>query len=286
MHNSSYATIFTFFLLCFLLFDAYGQTVEEKVRFVEVANKRILASMSTREQQLESELGQLKTDESTVKEELEKLKASFDSASYEADEKELKELESTINETSDPTTRAQLNSTYQDLKRLLAEKRETSKENSLRIQKLTSQYNNASNRYIAKEIEFRMTSKRNSDLKTELLVLKRAWRSQVTEENFSRLALTIRFIANELSIKSNVSFSSQKSSGEKTSGARVRAQGDDERRSGGTPRYSCITGCEEKNLEIGWYYFWTERNSKKTSDENFGKFIIEQSEVVQLVEDR
>ncbi|HJR06843.1 MAG TPA: hypothetical protein VJ842_06270 [Pyrinomonadaceae bacterium] len=139
------------------------------------------------------------------------------------------------------------------------------------------------------ENELRALIARNSEIKGGLNALRDNWLSHQTAENFNTLLGAVTATANSMAVTSNVDIISQDKAG-RTAGARVRFEGDDERRQGKTPRFSCVTvidkPCTETNVGVGYYYFWTERDNKATSDKNFGKFILDPVVAITLVEDR
>jgi hypothetical protein len=145
----------------------------------------------------------------------------------------------------------------------------------------------AQEKYKYRETEYKKDIARYAAKKAELNMLSEDCRTHPNDnEKLARLVEKVVAFSTELGLKSSVNITSQYSNGTHTTGARVRFQGDDERICGTVPRYSGgLTPCTE-SLNIGKYYFWTERSDKETSNKEYCKYIINPDEKVQLVEDR
>lgn len=268
-------------LLVFVPFsNADGQTHEEKAQFVHKALKRVSSINKERETELTAQIESLRVVEGHAKRSLENAKA--EKSKSEKSIVNLAEFEISVE--SAYISREGL--------RRWAELREEASEAEKRLPDLTARETRerifadaVRSRVSQKESDLKTLNARDASIEAELRTFDSAWRSQATDGEFRKLLGAITVASKELALTSTANITSQNSSGP-TTGIRVRFQGDDERRNGTVPRYSGLTGCEEKNLDLGYYYFWTERNGRATSDPNYMRPIVDPVEKVQLLEDR
>jgi hypothetical protein len=104
------------------------------------------------------------------------------------------------------------------------------------------------------------------------------WRKNKSEDLFEQLAGAIYLVGVRLDVTSNVTITST------TPQAIVRYETVFERRRGLSPLTAKHpTKCTE-TMPIGYYYIWSERDGKPTSDANSKFYIKDKEEEVQLVE--
>jgi hypothetical protein len=269
------------FSICLSFSVAYGQTSEEKTLFVDKALNRISSKTTERETQLTAQLERLREVDEQARRNLENTVAKKARA-----EKSLADLAQFEKEMEHAYPSSETFKILARLEKDADEAKQRLPELEARERKEIHEAYTANNEFIQKELELRNVIARDTAIKTSLKTLDEAWRSQAANGDFIKLIGAIATATKEMAIRSSANIMSQDSSGMVTTGVRVRFQGDDERRNVITPRYSGLTGCVETNLDIGWYYFWTERNGRATSDKNYGKFIIDPVESVQLLEDK
>jgi hypothetical protein len=264
---------------------AFGQTNTEKALFVEKALNRISKKTTDREAELIVQRERLRGMDEQSRRKLEN--AVIERAKAEQTLSDLVRLKKELELASPPVALA-------SLERLKTESNQANEQlDKMKAREIKARNEAKESRHALnqQELELRNVSSRNAAITTELKTLNRVWRSRFVSDDFTKLKAAIIAAAKELALKSSAVITSQDSSGKESAGARVRFQGDEERRNGATPRYSGLTNCRENNLDIGWYFFWSERKdpatsvTRATSDINYGKFIIDPVEKVPLLED-
>ena len=277
-----YSAILSFILLP--LFSAYGQgTSPEQKAFVDKALSRIFQSFNQRENQVIQEQEQRKAAKAVALEKLFNIAATSVQAQQAVSD--LANIEKALSQKSVMASAEFTASIRQE--RAAAEERQSALANQEEGAK--NELARAGDAVNRGENELRALIARDSEKKGALSALQNNWLSHQTGENFSTLLGVIQITSNDSAVTSDVNITSQDKAGNPTTGARVRFEGDDERRKGTTPGFSCVTTpkpCTEKNIGIGFYYFWTERERGATSDKNFGKFIIDPVHVITIIEDR
>jgi hypothetical protein len=274
----------TLFFILLPLSSAYGQgTLQEQNAFIDKSLSRIFNTFNERESQV------IQQQEQRKKAEAEALQNLFNIAttSVQAQQavSDLVNIEKALSQKSVMASAEFTASIRQE--RAAAEERRSA---------MASQAEGAKNQVASArtevkrgENELRALIARDSEKRGALSALQNNWLSHQTGENFSTLLGVIQITSNDSAVTSDVNITSQDKAGNPTTGARVRFEGDDERRKGTTPGFSCVTAlkpCTEKNIGIGFYYFWTERERGATSDKKFGKFITDPVNLITIIEDR
>src|SRR5216684_3026999 len=270
-----YSLVLFFILLP--LSSAYGQgTVQEQKAFIDKSLSRIFNTFNERESQVIQQQEQRKKAEAAALQNLFNIVATSVQAEQAASD--FAHIEEALSQKSVMAT-AEFSASIRR-ERLSAEERRSA---------LASQAEGAKNQVASArtevkrgENELRALIARDSETKGALSALKNNWLSHQTGENFSTLLGVIHITANDSAVTSDVNITSQDKAGTPTTGARVRFEGDDERRKNKAPGFSCVTSakpCTERKVGVGFYYFWTERERGATSDKNYGKFITDLVEV-------
>lgn len=274
------AVAFCFFLLCLPISVAYGADAKDDIPLVTRALSRVSTKITQQEAALAAQLEQLKAREEQTRKKLEETEAEKS--------KNIRSLARLAEFKKRMQTAYPSNETYRILAELEKEGDEAHKKLPDLEAKERQQRNEADaarNGVVQKELELTTVRGRDAEIETKLRRLDTEWRSKANLSEPVELIAAITSSGRALALTSTANITSQDSHGP-TTGIRVRFQGVDERLNGTTPRFSGLTGCTEKNLAIGYYYFWTEREGKATSDPNFSKLLLDEVETIELLEDR
>lgn len=103
----------------------------------------------------------------------------------------------------------------------------------------------------------------------EVKELYRAWEKDQSEKNFKTLTGFLTEVAAEQNETSDVDLATVDQQKNETKGALIYYETELSRRHHDPVRTSnCTTGCTEKSLPKGWYYMWSVRTNRETSDKN------------------
>lgn len=99
--------------------------------------------------------------------------------------------------------------------------------------------------------------------------LYRDWKASNSEESFKALTGFLTMLAAEQNEISNVDLATVDQQKNETKGALIYYETELARKHQEKPKSSsCATGCTEKDLPKGWYYMWSVRDNKATSDKD------------------
>jgi hypothetical protein len=121
--------------------------------------------------------------------------------------------------------------------------------------------------------------------RTELTKLYTAWKENKTEDNFKALTGQLTMMAAAAGETSDVDLVTKKDNNPNP-GALIKYESDLDRKNKAQPIKSanCATGCTEKGMPKGWYYMWSERDQKETSDKNRYVHIKGPTDTVEIIE--
>jgi len=123
--------------------------------------------------------------------------------------------------------------------------------------------------------------------KAELAKLYKAWKENNSEENFKAVTGQLTVMAAAMHETSDVDLVTKKNN-EPNPGALIKYEGELDRKNKVEPIKSanCSTGCTETGMPKGWFYMWSERERKETSDKNRYVHIKGPKDKVEIIENQ
>jgi hypothetical protein len=121
--------------------------------------------------------------------------------------------------------------------------------------------------------------------KAELTKLYKAWKENDSEDNFKAVTGQLTVMAAAVHETSDVDLVTKKNN-EPNPGAVIKYEGELDRKNKVEPIRSanCATGCTETGMPKGWFYMWSERDRKETSDKNRYVHIKGPKDTVEIIE--
>lgn len=121
--------------------------------------------------------------------------------------------------------------------------------------------------------------------RAELARLYAVWQENRTEDNFKTLTGQLTMMASAAGETSDVDLVTKKNNNPNP-GALIKYESELDRKNNVQPIKSanCATGCTEKDMPKGWYYMWSERDQKETSDKNRYVHIKGPKDSVEIIE--